>query len=186
MKKVLLAALLGGLVHFVWGAFSWMVLPWHSATLNDLPGEATILHVLRQNVGQAGVYWFPGMQGAQQSEAARVAQEKKHREGPIGWLVYHPQGRDPMPKSTFAMGFLIDFLSALLAASLVAASAPRGYVGRVFLVIALGLFAALVSHAMQWNWMLLPAGYTAVMMADLVLGWLLAGLVIAALVGRKA
>jgi hypothetical protein len=186
MKRILLAALLGGLVHFVWGAFSWMVLPWHDPMLKDLPGESTILPVLRQNVGEAGIYWFPGPQDAKLSEASAEAFEKKHNEGPIGWLVYHPQGRPTMPKSTFVKGFLIDFLSALLAASLVAASAPRGYVGRVFLVIALGLFAALVSHAMQWNWMFMPAGYTSVMMADLVLGWSLAGLVIAALVRRKA
>ncbi len=186
MKRVLLAALLGGLVHFVWGAFSWMVLPWHDSTLKDLPGESTILPVLRQNVGESGIYWFPGMQDAKLNEASAAAFEKKYNEGPIGWLVYHPQGRPSMPKSTFAKGFLIDVLSALLAASVLAAASPRGYIGRVFIVVGLGIFAALVSHAMQWTWMLMPAGYTVVMMADLVLGWSIAGLVMAALVRKPA
>lgn len=186
MKKILLAAILGGFVHFVWGAFSWMVLPWHNATIQDLPGEANVVPVLRQNLGASGIYWFPGMQEANKDEASMAAFVKKHRAGPIGWLVYHPEGRDPMPKSTFVKGFLIDFVSALFAASVLAAASPRGYVRRVFIVVGVALFAALSSHAMQWNWMLLPGHYSIVMMADLVVGWSLAGAAMAAIVRRAA
>ena len=32
-KSLLLGALLGGLTLFAWGAFSYMILPWHNMTL---------------------------------------------------------------------------------------------------------------------------------------------------------
>ena len=39
MKKVVIAGLLGGLVYFIFGALSWMVLPWHNATVKTLARE---------------------------------------------------------------------------------------------------------------------------------------------------
>lgn len=186
MKRILLAGMAGGLVYFVWGAVSWMVLPWHNATLKDLPGEQAILPVLRQNIGASGVYWFPGMQQGREDEQAMKSFEELHRAGPVGWLVYHAAGREPMPSSTFVKGFVIDFLAAFIAAALVASAGSASYGRRVSRVVLLGLFAGLVSHAAQWNWMLLPAGYAMTMIADLAAGWLLAGFAIAAIARPRA
>lgn len=185
MKRIFLGTLAGGIVYFMWGAFSWMVLPWHNATLKDLPGEAAILPALRQNIGETGVYCFPGMKDAGRDAQSMKDFEARHRAGPVGWLVYQAQGLEPMPTSTFVKGIVLDLLAALLASLVLAATKVGGYKTRVLLVTAMGLFAGLVSHASQWTWMSLPAGFALNMIADLVAGWLLAGLAMAAIVREK-
>lgn len=185
--RVLLAGLAGGVVFFIWGAISWMVLPWHDEGIKSLPGEAAILPALRQNIGESGLYLFPPMPEPQGDPAARKQFEDRHRAGPVGWLVYHPGGREPMPRAMFVKGFVINVLSALIAAGFLAGSgARRGYVARALLAAALGLFAGLCTHVMQWNWMLLPGVYTTIMVVDLVVGWLFAGLAMAAILRREA
>ena len=53
------------------------------------------------------------------------------------------------------------------------------------LVGLLGLFAALVTHVAYLNWMWFPVDHTLAMSANVVIGWLLAGLAMAAIVGRR-
>ena len=53
------------------------------------------------------------------------------------------------------------------------------------LVGLLGLFAALVTHVAYLNWMWFPVDHTLAMSADVVIGWLLAGLAMAAIVGPQ-
>jgi hypothetical protein len=87
-----------------------------------------------------------------------------------------------------AAGLLIDFLAALLAAYIVSLSDRcRHYLPRVGVVALLGVFAALVTHLAYWNWMTFPLDHTIAMAIDVVIGWIVAGLVIAAIVrpGRQ-
>ena len=88
-------------------------------------------------------------------------------------------------RSVLAGGFVIDLLAALLAACLlssVSIDAGRSYARRVGFVIGLGIFVALIGHASYWNWMHFPTHYTIAFVIDVVIGWTLAGLVIAAIV----
>jgi hypothetical protein len=46
----------------------------------------------------------------------------------------------------------------------------------------MGIFTALIGHVSYWNWMNFPLDYTVAFVIDNVVGWTLAGLVIAAIV----
>jgi len=59
VKKLLLGTVLGGLIVFAWGAISWMVLPWHAATLQAFTNEAAVSKVIQANAPQPGVYFLP-------------------------------------------------------------------------------------------------------------------------------
>jgi len=50
----------------------------------------------------------------------------------------------------------------------------------------LGIFVSIVAHLTYWNWMGFPLDYTIAMMVDVIVGWILAGLGIAAVVKEKA
>lgn len=80
-----------------------------------------------------------------------------------------------------AVGFVLAFVEALLAAWLLSAAASKmaSYAKWVFFVTVLGVFAALVSHISAANWMFFPRAYSHVMAIDLVVTWFLAGLVLA-------
>ena len=178
MQKIILSAVLGGLTLFVWGFLSWMILPFHTATMKDMPNEQAIVEALRANLTEPGVYSYPGMADYEADEAAWVA---KHKQGPIvTMMVYHPDGMEPMQPMVFIKGLLIDMLAAGLSAlmlSMIVSAVPL-YGRRILMGTMLGVFAALVSHFTLWNYFMIPAGYTLAMSLDLVVGWTLAGAVI--------
>jgi hypothetical protein len=82
-------------------------------------------------------------------------------------------------------GFVIDLLSAMLAAALLSCAAGGccdTYFKRVGFVASLGVFLGLMAHGTYWNWMNFPADYTLLFIVDVVIGWTLVGLAIAGVV----
>jgi hypothetical protein len=67
-----------------------------------------------------------------------------------------------------------------------AAGALASYGAKVLFVALLGLLPGLDVDVGYWNWYGFPGDYTLAVMADHVLGWLLAGLVLAAIIKRPA
>ncbi len=59
-KSLWKGALFGGLALFVWSTISWMVLPWHNATLNTFTNEDEVARVLKANASGRGIYVYPG------------------------------------------------------------------------------------------------------------------------------
>jgi len=76
--------------------------------------------------------------------------------------------------------------AALIAAFLLAqaASSLPGFLPRVLAVASLGLFSWLDIHASYWNWYGFPANFSLAALTDGLIGWALAGAVIAWRVGR--
>lgn len=195
IKKILLGGLAGGAILFVWGVIAWMILPLHDASMRTLPNAAVVTKVLRENVKEAGVYYFPELvdtrgMTTEQANAAMADWKTRHREGPVGFLVLHPNGAEPMNVRHFAGSFVIQFTSALIVAWLLskAMGGFRTYLGRLLFVVALGLFAGVAVDLPYWNWFNFPADYTVAALIDHVVGWGLVGLAIAAIVkptGKK-
>src|SRR3989442_1654297 len=61
LKSLLLGGILGGLVLFAWGVVSWMLLPWHLATLEKFKDEAKVAQALTANATKSGVYLLPNV-----------------------------------------------------------------------------------------------------------------------------
>jgi len=180
MKRILLAGLLGGLVVFVWGAISHMLLPIGTMGLRSLPNEDAVLEVFRTSVPEAGLYFFPGMNPSDTSKEAQEAFAAKYRTGPAGLLVYRPIGGDVLSPRQLVTELLTNILGALLAAWVVART--RGtYLQRAVLVGSLGLFAWISISLSYWNWYGFPTAFICAEGIDQVVGWLLGGLVIAKL-----
>ena len=59
MKNVFKAALLGGVLAFVWSVCSWMVLPWHHRCFMEFSGEREVALVLQSNAPKKGIYLIP-------------------------------------------------------------------------------------------------------------------------------
>ncbi len=183
MGRVLIAALVGSIVYFAWGAISWMALPWHNNTMHTIDNEAAITAQLKEALTESGVYFFPGMPDDNSPEAWAQYTER-HRQGPYGMMFYHAQGSEPMPPSTFAVGFALDFVNALVAAWLVflTGRSAKGFIGRLGVVAALGIVAAVTSDLMAWNWMHQNTEFSLVNAADHVVSFILMGIPIACIV----
>ena len=180
MKKIVLAALLGGLVVFVWGAFSHMALPLGEMGMSSLPNEEPVLSVLRNSVPNQGLYFFPGMESHNMSAPERAAWEAKYRTGPAGLLIYRPVGGELLMPRMMIVELLTNMLAALLAA-LIITRLRATYFQRVMVVGSLGLFAWISISLSYWNWYDFPGLFVFAEGIDQVVGWLLGGLVISKL-----
>ncbi len=190
MKHIVIAGVAGAIVLFIWSSISWMAIPWH--LMEKFPGEAGIRQTLKLTEAERGVYWIPtedrsvdksALTGAQ-SEAMTEAWKKAHREGPIAMVVYDPDGSSPLGIMTFIIGFFLDFLVATAAAVLLMLAAPAlpGLPGRVVFVVLLGVYTAIGTHLMNWNWMNYPLKFSLEMAGDTLVASVLLGLTLGVLV----
>jgi hypothetical protein len=121
------------------------------------------------------------MKGA--SETAKQAWEAKLKQGPSGVMVIHPEGAEAMSPRQLWTEAATNVVAALLAALLLAQVRPNSsYWGRVAFVTLLGIFGFVTISVPYWNWYGFPCDFTAGQAIEQVIGWLLAGLVLAALV----
>lgn len=181
MKKQILAGVLGGVAMFLASAFTHTVLPLDEAGIRSLPQEEPVLAALKEHVREPGFYLFPGMaQGAAPEQ--RRQWEERYRSGPVGVLVYQPAGGPPMFPRQLGIECLSNILAALIAAWLLAQTRLTGYGNRVLFVAALGLAAGLAIDVSHWNWYGFPTSFMLASMADQIISFAAAGLVLARLV----
>ncbi len=151
---------------------------------NALPAQQTVVDALKAQNLESGVYIAPFASGADDMSDPESAFMQQHRAGPIVSIYYRKEGAEPMSVGVLAGGLVIDLLAATLAACLLSSVGPccGNYWCRVGFVLGLGIFVALVGHLSYWNWMYFPLGYTVAFMVDVIVGWSIAGLAIAALI----
>jgi hypothetical protein len=182
-KQMFLGALLGGAAMFAWGVISHMVLPLGEVGIATMPNEAPVMSAMSEHLPEPGLYLFP----AAGAEAMTPEWQANYRKGPIGMLVYHPTGREPLSPAQLLTELLSNITSALVGAVLLAtaAGALTSYALRVQFAALIGLVPGLDAHVSYWNWYGFPADYTLAAMTDHLLGWLCAALVMAAIVKRR-
>jgi hypothetical protein len=182
MKKLLLGSLVGGIALFLWGWLSW-VIPIHTGSIHTISNEDTVMTAMQMNMEQRGVYIFPGMPTTT-DKAVVDEYSQKYKDGPVGMIIYDPEGSDPMSPAQMIIGFIISFLSAFFVAWFLSRStaAASTYIARVAYCGMLGIFVSVSVHLVNWNWMGFPPDYTVGWIIDTIIGWLVAGLVISAII----
>ena len=188
MKKLILGGLLGGIAVFVWGMVSWMVLPWHHTTFEKFDNEAMVQAVLAVNAPKAGIYLLPGTHKDKTIPLAaeKALMKKAHEQmekGPFAFVAMRPGGTGPM-NILMIRGLIIQIIGAFLLTLLLLIAGIENYFQGVGFAVALALAAGVVTFLPDWNWWGFSPAYALVGMADLVIGWFLAGLVIAKIVSR--
>jgi hypothetical protein len=185
MKRFLLAVIVGGVVLHLWGALAHEALPLGELGVRALDNEQ-IGAAIKSNVTEPGFYIFPlpdlhAMGKEQQAQAMQQATEKM-KAGPTGIMVVYPQGREFLMGRHLSIQGLTDLATVLLAVTLLSwATQLKQYGARVLFVVLLGLFPTLGTELPQWNWYGFPAIYMVAQLAMHLVGFLLAGLVVAAI-----
>ncbi len=185
--KMLLAGLLGGSTLFTWGFLSWAVLPLHTSTVKEVPNEDAVIAALQSSLTTQGVYFFPTMPPSSATPEVHQAYMDKYHRGPVGMIMYSPQGMDPMMTKQMIVGFVISFLSAALVAWFLSRSTAYAapYIRRVSYCGMFGIFIAVSQNLMTWNWFGEPNDWATGWVIDSVLAWILAGFVIAAIIKQR-
>lgn len=180
--RVVLGGVLGGLAMFAWASVAHLATPLDDLGISALPDEPAVRALLHRAMGdREGLYQFPG----KATMDAATSPDAKHAlaQQPYGLLLYHPPG----PRAAGLDGGQIagelgfELVESLIAALLLAHAAVTRYAARVAFVTGIGLAAVLTTNASYWTFYRFPLDYTlAYGLTDLV-RYLVAGLVIAAI-----
>lgn len=175
MVRIILAAIVGGFLMFVWGAFSHLVLPFEREALKPVPNETAVLSTFGSNLTAPGMYAFPWIDMSGKVPAAeQQAWNQKLANGPSGLLIYRPNGGESISPRQLVSEFVSNMLAALFGA-LILVQLPGSFGRRVLSMAAIGIAAWLSISVSQW------IGYgfsTPFLVGDLVDqfgGWLFAG-----------
>lgn len=182
MAKILIGGVVGGIVLFLWGFVSHMLLPLGEMGVQNAPNEEALAVALKIAVSEPGLYALPGMDRTKsQSQEAMQAHMEKVAKGPFGFMVVHPAGRDISLGKRLPIEFGTNVVCALLAAILVTQLRP-GFIVRVACVTLVGLLAGLMTAVPFWNWYGFPTDFTLAQIVLHTAGWFLAGIALAAIV----
>jgi len=185
MLRVIIAAIVGGIVMFCWGAFSHMVLPFAEAGVKAVPNEAAVTSTLESNIKEPGFYFLPGMENMHNASAEQqAAWTAKYEKGPTAILVYHPTGETPMSPKQLGTEFVSNVLAALFVA-LILSFSSAGYIGRVTIATLVGAAGWASISLSQWNWFRFPKEVVLAEGFDQVVGWLVTGIVMAFFIKRR-
>ncbi len=184
MGRLILASVLGGLVVFICGMAAWMILPFHSQTLQKFSNEAAVTQVIASANSAPGIYVIPNAHDQTRHltpEEQKMLMKTSHEQvqkGPFAFVAWSPNGTGPMPK-LMVRSFLIQTTGAFLISWLLLLSKISDYWARVKFVIILALAAGVLCYLPNWNWMGFPARFTSLGVLDLMISWFLASLVMA-------
>lgn len=191
VKPLIKGTILGGIALFIWGAISWMVLPWHNFAMYGFKDEVAVTQTLFSNAPQNGIYILPNphRQGEESTQEEIKAKSSSSMEqmikGPVLFAAVSLDGSGSMVKPMIG-SLLIQMLGALLVTFLILEKNNLTYWERVGFAVLFALAAGIVCHLPYWNWWSFSALYTLVTIMDLVVGWFLAGLVIAQVAIRQS
>jgi hypothetical protein len=100
-------------------------------------------------------------------------------------MVIYPTGRDVSLGKRLPIELGTNVVCALLAAVLVSQLRP-GFIVRVTCVTLMGLLAAIMTIVPYWNWYGFPTDFSLAQITQHTVGWLLAGIALAAIVRPAA
>jgi hypothetical protein len=144
MKRILLAALLGGIAMFAWNSIAHMALPLGQSGIHEIPNEPAMLAAMHSTLGEtSGLYFFPAIGTA---PGAMADYDKKLGVNPSGLVIYHPPGAKSLTAAQLSTELAAGILEALLAAILLSRTRIRTYWGRVGFVTLLGVLASMVTN----------------------------------------
>ena len=182
MKKIIIAGLAGAVTLFIWSSVSHMMLGWHESYTLRFNDEDAVTAILSKECPEPGIYLLPNpvMEGLS-SEEADAAWQAAMKQRETGISFYGAVGI----KSGKSFGemltiqFLIDCFCFGIIAMLLCCQGPKTILQRVLFVELLAVLAFVGFIVPSWSWYGFSGTYIVVNFFDTLIGWGLAGAMVA-------
>jgi hypothetical protein len=186
MGRKVLAGILGGFAFFAWSSLAHMVLPLGQTGVQEIANEQAVTNAMQANIKAEGLYLFPGVHlpanaSRQEKNAAMERSFEKVKTSPSGLLMYHPSRAEGFGKLMLTE-LTANIVQILLAVFLLSQTRITSFAARWRFVTAAGVLAAISTNISYWNWYGFPGNYTLAYTSTIAMGFVCAGLVVAALV----
>lgn len=188
MGRLLIAGLLGGVAMFIWTSLAHTALPLGQMGVQEIPDDAPVIATLQGALGDRdGLYLFPGSGNGGKAEdaAARKTMEERTAKEASGLLVYHPPGRDTAMGPYIGKELALEVFQSLVLAWLISILAVSDFGSRIAAAVAVGGLVAVATNGSNLIWYGYPAAFTHAAIIIQLVGYTLAGTVIAAVLGMK-
>lgn len=189
MIRIIFGGILGGVIATAWMYVSWSLLPWHDTGVKQFKNASFVSWALTQNCESDGVYMIPQLGGDKDTESPKEIREaletrtNEMKSGPLMRVQVHLNGVNPTSIRHFTYSFLIYFVIAIILGSLMLmVDEAAAYGKRLFFCALFGLGAGIVGAIPNGNWFVPTMSYSLIMILDSIVTWLLAGVVIAAII----
>mgnify|MGYP001239257533 CR=1 FL=1 len=183
--RLIMAAVLAGLVMFMWSALSHMVLGIGDAGVKPMPNETAVTAAFKANVTEPGIYMLPGMDMSRHpTQEEQDAWAAKYRQGPTAILIYNPTGDEAMSPKHFGVE-LGSNIAAALVVGMILIFASVSFGRGVIISTLVGLAGWLSIDVSYWNWYRFPTNFVTADLIDQVVSWLLAGFVLGFILRRR-
>lgn len=183
--RILIAGILGAVAMYIWSTIAHVATPLATMGVSHLNHEQPVMDAVRTDLGsKSGFYLYPWSEDM--SADGMKAQQAKLDANGMGLLVYRAPGT-----ASVSMGkpmiheFINELVQVLIATWLLAQSAVAGYARRTIFVTAIGVCVGIGTNVSYHIWYGFPADYTLANIVMQVVGYLVAGLVIAGVLRKN-
>lgn len=190
MGRKILAGILGGLAFFAWSSVAHVATGLGETGISEIPNEQAVVSSLKTNITAPGLYIFPGWgAGPNATHAQKMAamkdMEPKIKAGPVGLIVYRGGGEMLSPRQLLVeLG--TNIFQVLLAVFLLSQTGLASFMARWRFMTVAGVLAGISTNVSYWNWYGFPGNYTLAYVSVIVIGFMFAGLVAAAMLKPAA
>lgn len=189
MGRLIIAGVVGGIAMFIWSALAHTALPLGQIGLQEIPDDAGAAAALHERLGdRAGLYSFPGAglgdQTPESAETMKIVMARTAAE-PSGLLIYHPPGRSTSMGQYMGVELALEIAQALILAWVLTKLAVGSLAGRAVAATVIGVAVAIGTNGSYWNWWGFPTDYILAAIVIQVVGYAVAGLVIALILGWR-
>lgn len=174
--RIILSAILGTLLLFVWNAFSWTLLPFHTGAVNNLPAIVFDTANIQRIMPYDGVYQYPGQPEENTLENWAQLEEQVLRGPRITLMVYKAGSSKLFDPKTLITDAVIDFLAVMLLLVVLEKLQDKSMSSIWSTCVIIGAIIGLVSDFAQMNWYLFPLDYTVAKAFDHLIAFTLLGL----------
>ena len=188
MVRVILGAIIGGILVFAWSMVSWMVLPYHTQSIHQFKDEAALTKLIKEQADQSGVYVLPFVpgdtlsKGPAEQKAAWEEVQKKQQAGPMVFASVALEGTQYNMKTAMTYSLILQIVGAFIISLMLCCCCCTGYFCRVLTVSTIGLLVGLLGTVPYLVWWKFSLPFTLACAADALIGWTLAGIFMAAIV----
>ena len=178
--RVIIAGLLGGLAMCAWATVAHLS-PLATIGIHTMPNDAVVVAALKLNLGKTGgvyIYPTPPASGPMAPSAGAPTTQD------AGMLSYDPAAPTGLAPRQLGVEFALEMIESLLMAA-IAALAAVGFARRWTIAILVGAIAGMATNLSSWNWWGFGLDYTLANAFIELMKFVVAGLVIALLLGRR-